>query len=267
MKVKITLVGCGNMGSALLESWLRSFPDFEFGVVEPNALPRDIENKVIHVGKAADMSNFLEDSDIVILAVKPQIMSDVCLDLKPFIDKEALILSIAAGQSLANFEGYFSDWQPVIRCMPNTPAAIGKGATVAVANENVSFEQKSITKNLLSNAGLFEWVEDEALLNAVTAVSGSGPAYVFHLIEMLEAAAIETGLSPDLSAKLARQTIIGAAALAEDQEKTPASTLRENVTSPGGTTAAALETLMNGELQDIYIKAILDAKKRSEELN
>lgn len=254
------------MGSALLEGWLNAFPAHEFAVIEPNQIPKTLENKVLHGKTANDINEFISDSDMVVLAVKPQVMSDICLDLKPFINEAALILSIAAGQSLANFASYFGEVQPVIRAMPNTPAAIGKGMSVAVANNHTSEKQKTLASALLESAGLFEWVEGEDLLNAVTAVSGSGPAYVFHLIEVLERAATEAGLSTELAATLARQTVIGSAALAEAQSETPASTLRENVTSPNGTTAAALEVLMNGEMQDIFTKAILAAKKRGEEL-
>ena len=265
--IRITLAGCGKMGSALLEGWARAFPHYEFGALDPHAIPRALSSKVTHATNAAELSNFIAASDVIILAVKPQVMEEVCKQLAPHIKNGALILSIAAGQSLARFADYFSANQPVIRAMPNTPAAIGKGMSVAIANQNVTPDQRQSAHALLQSAGLIEWVEDEALLDAVTAVSGSGPAYVFYLIEALAAAAQSAGLTPELSQTLARQTIIGSAALAESAPEIDAATLRQNVTSPGGTTAAALEILMNGDLQGIMNKAITAAKTRSEELN
>ncbi|MCB1532546.1 MAG: pyrroline-5-carboxylate reductase [Alphaproteobacteria bacterium] len=267
MSTKISLIGCGKMGSALLSGWLERFPDLEFGVVEPGQLSDALENKVLHKHSAEELAAYIKDCAAVILAVKPQIMSDVCIGLKPFLPSSALVLSIAAGQSLANFESYLSPDQPIVRAMPNTPAAIGQGMSVAIANAAVTEDQKNLAADLLGAAGLFEWVEDESLLNAVTAVSGSGPAYIFYFIEALEQAALEAGLPAPLATTLARQTVIGSAALAADQADTPAATLRENVTSPGGTTAAALDVLMNGEFQDILTKAILAAKNRGEELS
>ncbi len=265
--MRITLAGCGKMGSALLEGWLNAFPTYEFGALEPGALPDSLSKKITHAASADDLSEFIKKSDIIVMAVKPQIMEDVCAQLKPHINSGALILSIAAGQSLSRFAYYLSVNQPVIRAMPNTPAAIGKGMSVAVANTNVTPQQKQTAHELLARTGLIEWVQDEALLDAVTAVSGSGPAYVFHLIEALSAAGTEAGLSSQLSETLARQTIIGAAALAEAEPNTTAETLRQNVTSPGGTTAAALEILMNGDLQKIMNAAIIAAKTRSQDLS
>lgn len=262
----ITLVGCGKMGSALLEGWLNAFPDYDFGVIEPNTVPENIATNITHAASASELADFIRRSDIIILAVKPQIMQDVCKDLEPFTGSNTLILSIAAGQSLGNFATYFGEDQPAIRAMPNTPAIIGKGISVAVGNTKVSDNQKSLADSLLHKTGFVEWIEDESLLDAVTAVSGSGPAYVFYLIEVLSEAAIKAGLEPDLAKTLARQTVTGSAALAEHEPDTRASTLRENVTSPGGTTEAALGVLMDGQMQEIFIKAIAAAKKRSQEL-
>jgi len=201
------------------------------------------------------------------LATKPQIMDNICAGLKDHLHKDTLILSIAAGKSIAYFEGYFGNDHPIIRTMPNTPAAIGKGITVACPNAAVSAAQKKNAETLLKAGGLVDWLEDENLLNAVTALSGSGPAYIFHLIETLAKTGEQIGLSRDLAEKLARQTVIGSAALAEDDEGTPASQLRKNVTSPGGTTQAALEILMDGRLEEIYKEALNAAKTRGEELS
>ena len=260
----ISLIGCGKMGGAMLRGWLAAGTVSHVDVLEPSGHTRAPQTEIF-----TDLASFIAGArkpDIIVLAVKPQVMNDVCAALKPFVPAHALILSIAAGKTIASFENIFGTTQPVVRVMPNTPAAIGKGISVAVANKHVTPAQRETAHALLAAAGLTEWVDDESLMNAVTAVSGSGPAYVFHLIETLAAAGEKAGLSPTLSMKLARQTIIGSAALAETDADIPAAKLRENVTSPGGTTAAALEVLMNGELQSIYDEAINAATKRGKEL-
>lgn len=264
---KITMVGCGKMGSALLEGWIESLPDFEFGVIKPSPLPASTKDKALYGKNAAALAEHIKNSGAVVMAVKPQVMEQVCAEIKPYISKNTLIISIAAGQSLDNFARYFGEDQPVVRTMPNTPAAIGKGMSAAVANKNVTAARKTLVGALLHSAGEMEWVEDESLLDAVTAVSGSGPAYVFYLIEAMSKAGEAAGLKPKLAARLARQTVIGAAALAEAQPDITAAKLRENVTSPNGTTAAALDVLMNGEMQGIFTKAIAAAKARGEELS
>lgn len=252
----------------MLQGWLNSDITATYSIVEPYGQP-DFTKSIttIAYGKTvADIKDQIADSDICILAVKPQMMMEVCEALKHVINKNCLILSIAAGQTIANFEDYFGADQPIIRVMPNTPAAIGKGMSVAVPNSYPTNEQKDIVTKLLNCSGKTEWVKDESLMNAVTAVSGSGPAYIFHLIEALAAAGEEVGLEPDLAMTLARQTVIGSAALAGSEADTPAKTLRENVTSPGGTTAAALDVLMDGRFQKILNEALTAAKTRGEEL-
>ena len=195
-------------------------------------------------------------------------MGDVIPLYQRFLGQNSLFLSIAAGKTIAVLEDYLATDAKIIRAMPNTPAAIGKGITVACGNNGVTAQDQETALRLLQAVGDALWIEDEAHMNAVTAVSGSGPAYIFLLIETLANAGIEAGLSKDMATKLARQTVIGSAALAEDACDTPASTLRENVTSPGGTTAAALEVLMNktAGLQPLMDKAILAAKTRGQEL-
>lgn len=262
--IKIILIGYGKMGGALLQGWHDSDLNIEVTVIDPHVTPSSV---IDHAKTPAEAAENLAGADVIILAVKPQVMAHICADLKSYTPEKALIISIAAGQSIANYESYFGAAQPIIRTMPNIPAAIGKGITVGVANAHVSAQQKSTAAAILECSGVFEWVEDESLLNAVTALSGSGPAYVFHLIEMLTAAGESIGLAPALAETLARQTVIGSAALAEADSHLSATTLRENVTSPGGTTAAALEVLMNGELEKIYKTALAAAKKRGEELN
>ncbi|MCK5284308.1 MAG: pyrroline-5-carboxylate reductase [Alphaproteobacteria bacterium] len=273
---RILLVGCGKMGSALLNGWKSSNIKFECTVIDPQNIPEPSTisqnseqphaHKVRYVKSYKECTEYINKADIVLLAVKPQIMHKVCADLSPLISKTALILSIAAGQTISNFENSFGSNQPIVRAMPNTPAAIGKGITVAIENSQVTKEQKETATTLLSATGSLEWIKDENLLNAVTSLSGSGPAYIFYLIETLAIVGKEIGIPSDLANKLARQTVIGSAALADHENEISASTLRENVTSQKGTTQAALNILMNGELKNILKRTLEAAKKRSEEL-
>ena len=264
--ISATILGCGKMGSAMLSLWLEKSVLSQATVIDPSILPEPfMENpKVTH---QPTFDGNLIDTDILILAVKPQILDLATESLKNHISDKCLVLSIAAGKSLVSIEAIFGSKQPVIRVMPNTPAAIGQGASVAIANSNASDQQKLSANALLESLGTLHWIEDETLMNAVTALSGSGPAYIFYLIETLSKAGEEIGLAPEMASELARQTVIGSAALAKSEENTPASKLRENVTSPGGTTQAALNVLMDGNLQDIYINALKSAQKRGEELN
>jgi len=265
-KLSVALIGCGKMGGALLAGWLKVETVSDVTILDPAGLP-DQFNGIEVITHITDPSDLINKYDVLMLATKPQIMDNICAGLKDHLHKDTLILSIAAGKSIAYFEGYFGNDHPIIRTMPNTPAAIGKGITVACPNAAVSAAQKKNAETLLKAGGLVDWLEDENLLNAVTALSGSGPAYIFHLIETLAKTGEQIGLSRDLAEKLARQTVIGSAALAEDDEGTPASQLRKNVTSPGGTTQAALEILMDGRLEEIYKEALNAAKTRGEELS
>lgn len=203
---------------------------------------------------------------VILLAVKPQMMDEVLPGLARLAGPDTLIVSIAAGRLMAGIEAHFSGAPAVVRTMPNTPAAIGRGITVAVANTNVTPMQKAIVDDLLAAAGEVVWVDDEGLLDAATAVSGSGPAYVFLLAECLAEAGRAAGLDADLAEKLARATVVGSAALMEHSDL-PAGTLRENVTSPGGTTAAALAVLQGeGGMKELLTAAVAAAKKRGREL-
>lgn len=262
----IVLIGCGKMGSSMLRSWLTSSPQNQYTVIDPG-LENPPHDDVALFPSLTDAAEHVSTAHIFILAVKPQMMMGVCNNLAKTLPSSALILSIAAGCKIGSFEDYFGAEQSIIRAMPNTPAAIGKGITVAVANANVSLEDSNKAKELLKATGKFEWVDEEDMMDAVTAMSGSGPAYAFHLIEMLAKAGIENGLPENLSMTLARQTVIGAAALAEAEPTTSAETLRENVTSPNGTTAAALRILMDGRAQNLINETVAAAKHRSEELS
>lgn len=256
----VMLVGCGKMGGALLKCWQRSFPETEFTIIAPN-------NPLASFKTTSEAAEALANSELVILAVKPQIMNNICAELKPHIVPSTTIISIAAGQTLATLESYFAKNQPIIRTMPNTPASIGQGVTLAIANATARDNQKDTASALFEAAGAIAWLDDEAMMNAATTISGCGPAYVFHLIETLTQSGISLGLPVNLSETLARQTVIGSAALAEAEPDISASELRKNVTSKGGMTAAALEVLMSGDLQEIYNTALNAAKTRGENLN
>lgn len=244
------------MGGALLTGWAKN-PSYIISTLDPQNSDADYQS-------ASDITT---QFDIIVLAVKPQIMNDVAISLKHIVSPQTLILSIAAGKTIGFFEGIFGLSQPLIRSMPNTPALVGKGMTVLCGNKSVTDTHKKTAIDLLSAVGLCEWIDNEELMDAVTAVSGSGPAYVFHLIEAMAAAGIEAGLPAPLAEKLARQTVIGSAALADAEKNTSATTLRENVTSKGGTTEAALKILIAEDgLKNLMTRAILAAQKRGKEL-
>lgn len=261
----LALIGCGKMGKALLRGWLAADSDYRISVYDP-AGP-DEEFAAFPVRHYSDPDHFDVKADIYILAVKPQIIRHVCEWLAPLLPSESLVISIAAGMNIALFQNCFGLEQPILRAMPNTPAAIGKGVTALVGSDKVLHRQRQQAESLLGAVGKLVWLKHEALMDPATAISGSGPAYLFHMIEALTAAGVKAGLSNELSTILARETIIGAAALADREPETPAAVLRQNVTSPGGTTEAALHILMDGRLQDIYDNAVDSAAARSRSLS
>lgn len=270
--LNLLLIGCGKMGSAMAKAWLDQSIVKSLKIVDPyrnEDLMSDPKSWAVqHYKSLDDLDLKTMDLDCVVLAVKPQMMDDVCETLKDGLAGDILVLSIAAGKTIKSFETYFGSGQPIIRVMPNTPAAIGKGISVMVRNEASKKRHKDMAYALLIATGQIESVEDEKLMDAVTAVSGSGPAYVFLLIEAMTQAGMKAGLSADLSEKLARQTVIGSAHLAEDMADTPAEQLRKNVTSPGGTTQAALNVLMGDDkMVSLMTEAIAAAKQRGKELN
>ncbi len=255
--LRVLLVGCGKMGGALLDGWSKQ-DNLAISVYDPQMAEADYKSP------AAISGPF----DIIVLAIKPQIMGEAVTGIRHIITRNTLVLSIAAGRPIAFFENLLGPAQPIIRAMPNTPAMIGQGMTVLCGNANISDAQQQHAMALMTAVGAAEWVDDEYLMDAVTAVSGSGPAYVFQMIESLAAAGEAVGLAPALSMKLARQTIIGAAALAAAAPTTSAAQLRQNVTSPNGTTAAALQVLMKPAdgFTNLMTRAVLQAKARSLEL-
>jgi pyrroline-5-carboxylate reductase len=262
---EVLLVGCGKMGGALLQGWREREIAGHVTIVEPGpgaAALADSSTTVL-----ADVSAIAPDlrPEVVVFAVKPQTMGEIVPQYRRFAATGCVFLSIAAGKTLSYFSRLLGQ-AAIVRAMPNTPAAIGRGITVACAGPGVGERQRDLCDRLLAAAGEVDWVDDEALIDAVTAVSGSGPAYVFLLIECLAAAGIEAGLPPDLATRLARATVAGSGELAWRSEE-PAEILRQNVTSPGGTTRAALDVLMAPDgLQSLLTKAVLAATRRSREL-
>ena len=261
---KLLLVGCGKMGGAMLEGWLaRGLAAADAIVAEPVEALRPRKDGLRCVASSSELH---ETPEIVVLAVKPQTMGDVLPDLRRFADSGAVFLSIAAGKTLKYFASHLGTTAKVVRSMPNTPAAVRQGITVACAAPGVSDAEKKRCQDLLEAVGQALWVEDEALLDPVTALSGSGPAYVFLLVEAMAAAGAKLGLPPDMAMQLARATVTGSGELLR-QSSEPASQLRVNVTSPGGTTAAALSTLMAEDgIQPVFDKALAAASRRSKEL-
>ena len=264
IKNTLVLAGAGKMGGAMLSGWLAQGLDAKrIVVIEPH--PSDDIRALVTKGVSLNPS--AKDIGAVatlVVALKPQSFREAGPDLKPFAGPATLVVSIMAGTTIASIEDVCGG--SVVRAMPNTPAAIGRGITVAVAANNVSADQRAVADALLRATGSVEWVDDESLMDAVTAVSGSGPAYVFLLAEELARAGVEAGLPPDLASKLARETVAGSGELLHRSELSSA-TLRQNVTSPGGTTAAALEVLMGQDgMQSLLTRAVAAATRRSREL-
>jgi len=258
----IALAGAGKMGGAMLTGWLAGGLDAKrVVVIEP--YPSDDIRALAARGIRLN-PNDNGAADTLVVAVKPQTFREAGPVLKPLVGASTLVVSIMAGTPIAVLEEVCGGM--VVRAMPNTPAAIGRGITVAVPAKNVSAAQRATADALLRATGSVEWVDDESLMDAVTAVSGSGPAYVFLLAEELARAGVEAGLPAELATKLARETVAGSGELLHRSDL-PSATLRQNVTSPGGTTAAALEVLMARDgLQPLMIKAIAAATRRSKEL-
>lgn len=262
----LLLIGCGKMGGAMLQGWLKAgLSGSAVMIVDPFLTDvAEIEDGCI-AESISDLPQGLNPG-FVVLAVKPQMMDQAVADLKSLNCQDTLFLSIAAGKTIGYFEQRLGQNAAIIRAMPNTPAAIGRGITVGCANKNVGETQKAVCHVLLTAAGAVEWVSEEGLIDAVTAVSGSGPAYVFHLVEALAGAGEAIGLEPDLAKKLAMHTICGAGALLEQSDQ-DATALRINVTSPRGTTEAALNVLMAEDgLGKLMTRAVRAAHKRSKEL-
>lgn len=267
MRKTVLLVGSGNMGFAMLKGWLDARIDLDLHIVEPS---ETLRKRSASAGATvwSDAGALPDDFSphLVFLAVKPQVMDKVAPAYARFAGGDTTIISVAAGVTLASLGHYLPGATPIIRTMPNTPAAIGKGMMVSFANHLVSADTKALVTDLLRSSGATAWIEREELMDAVTAISGSGPAYVFHFVECLTAAGIKLGLPDDLAEVLAKQTVMGSGFLVATSD-TPPATLREQVTSPGGTTAAALAVFMREHaLQTLVEAATAAARDRGAEL-
>ncbi|WP_454018012.1 pyrroline-5-carboxylate reductase [Azospirillum sp. Marseille-Q6669] len=263
----LLLAGCGKMGGAMLDGWLKAGIASSVAVIEPSGLPESLRcNPAVVLASGADALPAGFAPDVVVLAVKPQVMDSVLPAYRALVRPGTVFLSVAAGKTIASFEAVLGEGAAIVRSMPNTPAAIGRGMTVAVGNPVVTEAQKSLCDALLRAVGDVAWVEDESLLDPVTAVSGSGPAYVFLMVEAMAKAGEAAGLPAELAMRLARATVAGAGELLH-QSPIAAADLRKAVTSPNGTTQAALDVLMAGDgMQPLFDRAVAAAANRSREL-
>ena len=263
---RLVLVGAGKMGGAMAQGWLEAgLPASSLTILEPNP-SSEIASLAMDRGVTLN-SPIGAPPDMLALAVKPQSLDQVAPQIVALAGAQTLLLSIIAGKTIANLLARLPRAQAVVRAMPNTPAAIGRGVTAAFANPGVDGEQRRWCERLLGAVGTFFWLDDEGAIDSVTAISGSGPAYVFALTEALAAAAERLGLPAELSMSLARGTVEGAAELMRRESGTSPATLRSNVTSPGGTTAAALAVLQAPEgLNDLMARATAAACARAAEM-
>lgn len=268
MKTKtIGFIGGGNMATSLIRGLIASgHSPRQIWVSDTSADLLNAHSNQLHVNTAHDNATVVNEAEVVVLAVKPQVLRDVALEIAPLLKhKHALMVSIAAGISQQSLALWLGGQTAIVRCMPNTPALVLTGATALHANANVNDEQKDLAENILRAVGLTLWVDGEAELDAVTAVSGSGPAYFFLLMEAMEAAALELGLDEGSARLLIQQTALGAAKIALESAESPAQ-LRARVTSPGGTTQRAIETFQQGGFEALVAKALHAARDRSVEM-
>lgn len=264
----LLIFGAGKMGGAMLNGALRcGWPANLISVIDPN--PRDdLRALSVREGFALNPKQGAGRARLVLLAIKPQMLDSAAAALASHVSANTVLVSILAGKSIADLKARLPRLTKLVRAMPNTPAAIGRGITGAYATATLSEAEKALVLALLKTTGRVEWVENEAQIDAVTAVSGSGPAYVFYLVEALAKAGEDIGLPADLAMRLARATIEGAGELLFQDAGTAPATLRQNVTSPGGTTAAALEILMAKDgLEPLMIKAVKAARTRAKALS
>jgi pyrroline-5-carboxylate reductase len=264
----IAFIGGGNMARSLAGGLLRGGADAAtIRVAEPNAELRASLAKDFGIETTDDNAVAARASDVWVLAVKPQVMKTVCVALREAAsEKKPLVISIAAGIRIGQLSQWLGGNASVVRCMPNTPALIGAGASALCANERVDAKQRKAAEQILGAAGTVEWVHDEAMMDTVTALSGSGPAYFFLLVEAMENAAVAQGLPRETARSLAIQTCLGAGRMLREAHEAPAD-LRKRVTSPGGTTAAAIEAFADGGFQALVARAIADATTRGGELS
>ncbi len=265
MANQITFIGAGNMASAIIGGLIDS------GVAPSTIIataPNDSELAAIkqRLGINTDTDNnaAVAEADVVVLAVKPQIMRNVCEALRDSVQRQKpLVISIAAGLDADTIDQWLGGQNAMVRCMPNTPSLVGYGASGLYANANVSDAQREVATQLMEAVGIVEWVEEEALLDAVTAVSGSAPAYFFLMFEAMEEAAVKLGLPAATARRLAIQTALGAATMAQQSDKDPA-TLKQNVMSPGGTTERAIQHMEEAQLRTTIADAMQACADRAQ---
>ena len=265
---KIGFIGGGNMASSLISGLIASgHSPQQLWVSDINAESLNVLADTLHVNTSIHNEEVINAVDVVVLAVKPQIMSAVAIAVAPLIQqKKSLVVSIAAGISQTSLSQWLGADTAIVRCMPNTPALVLTGATALHANAQVSVEQQDLAENIMRSVGIALWVDEESELDAVTAVSGSGPAYYFLLMEAMEKAAVALGLKKDTARLLVQQTALGAAKIALESSESPEQ-LRKRVTSPGGTTQRAIETFEQGGFTELVLKALTSARDRSIEMS
>jgi pyrroline-5-carboxylate reductase len=261
---KIGFIGGGNMASSLISGLIASGHSPQqiwVSDINPDTLKTLAAD--LNVNTSASNDTVINEADVIVLAVKPQTLADVAKSIAPLIrQRKSLVVSIAAGISQYSLSNWLGADTAIVRCMPNTPALVLTGATALHANNKVTAEQRNLAENILRSVGIALWVEDESELDAVTAVSGSGPAYYFLLMEAMEKAALELGLSETTARLLVQQTALGAAKIALESSESPEQ-LRKRVTSPGGTTQQAIETFQQGGFTELVSKALHAARDRS----
>jgi len=265
---KIGFIGGGNMASSLMKGLISSgHAAHSLWVSDINADVLSALTKNLGVNSTSNNDELVSAVDVVVLAVKPQNLADVAKHIAPVVkQKQSLVVSIAAGISQNSLRRWLGEDVAIVRCMPNTPALVLTGATALYANDQVSIEQRDLAENILRAVGLALWVDQESELDAVTAVSGSGPAYFFLLMEAMEKAAVQLGLTEQTARLLVQQTALGAAKIALESNESPEQ-LRQRVTSPGGTTQRAIETFEQAGFTDLVAKALGAAKERSVEMS
>lgn len=263
---KICFVGAGNMANAIIGGLVQQ------GLAAKSIIASAPSEEHLTQIKAnwgvqtsSDNIASAKQADVIVLSVKPQVLKQVCQDLAPSLSHRPLIISIAAGIELNSLSEWLGQEQAIVRCMPNTPAQVMQGASGLFANTNVSSEQQALSSELFSGIGVVEWLTEERQMHSVTALSGSGPAYIFMMIEAMEAAAVKQGMAAETARKLAAQTVLGAAQMVLNSDVSPAQ-LKKNVMSPGGTTERAIQVFEQNNLLGIVDQAMQAAADRSEEL-
>jgi len=264
---RICFIGAGNMASCIIGGLIKKdFPAQQIIASAPSEKNLKSLKDTLNISVNSNNQQAVSEADIIVLSVKPQVLQSACEEISGSLTHKPLIISIAAGISIESIDLWLGGNLPIIRCMPNTPSQVLKGASGLIANTQVTDSQKQATSSLFSSIGIVEWVKDEAQMHAVTALSGSGPAYIFLVIEAMEAAAVKQGLSPETARKLAAQTAAGAAEMVLESDIEPAQ-LKRNVMSPGGTTERAIQTFESLGLVSVFDQAINAATERSIEMS